>query len=286
MAETDLLRRFPLAMREFGRIRDFVEHNLGIRLPDSKKVMVESRLQKHLSRMGAADFSEYCQRLFDQQAPREELQYFIDLITTNKTDFFREPGHFEYLKRQILPEYMQAARSSGSSPFKVWSAGCSSGEEPYTLIMVLEEFIRDGHDFGYQVLASDISEKVLTQARSGVYDRERIATLPQALKERYFLKAKKPGDPRVRVKPEYRSKVNYYRVNFMDRSYPVGSGLNAIFFRNVMIYFEKPTQRDIILKLYSHLKPGGYLFLGHSESLTGIDVSLKNVSATVYRKEA
>lgn len=286
MAETDLIRRFPLGIREFGRIRDFVERNLGIRLPDSKKVMVESRLQKHLIRLGTADFGEYCHNLFDQQPPREELQYFIDLITTNKTDFFREPGHFEYLKRQILPEYLEGAQGSGHAPFRVWSAGCSSGEEPYTLIMVLEEFLREGRDFSYQVLASDISEKVLTQAKSGVYDQERIATLPRLLKERYFLKAKKAGDSRVRIKPEYRAKVSYYQVNFMDTKYPVGTGLNAVFFRNVMIYFEKPTQREIILKLYSHLKPGGYLFLGHSESLTGIDVPLKNVSATVYRKEA
>lgn len=286
MGETDLLRRYPLGPREFDRIRGFVEGNLGIRLPDSKKVMVESRLQKHLTLLGVPDFGAYCKRLFDNHPPREELQFFIDLITTNKTDFFREPGHFEYLKREILPQFMGTAPAAGSPPFKVWSAGCSSGEEPYTLAMVLEEFKRDAQALEYQIMASDISEKVLNQARSGVYDQERIATLPPALKGRYFLKAKKAGDTRVRMKPEFRSKIRYYRVNFMDKSYPVPTGLHAIFFRNVMIYFEKPTQREIIGRLCSHLKPGGYLFLGHSESLTGIDVPLKNVSATVYRKEA
>ena len=278
----DLNQRIPLAPRDFHRIRTFVEQNLGIRLPESKQVMVESRLQKHLKKLALNDFSSYCDFLLESREGQAEIQFFTDLITTNKTDFFREPGHFDFLRRTLLPEL----EASGERTFRIWSAGCSSGEEPYTMVMVLEEYLRDGGRLGYEVHASDISEKVLTSARSAVYEADRIADLPLEMKKRYFLKSRDPAGQSVRVKPAYRGRVRFYRINFMSDQYAIGDRMHAIFFRNVMIYFEKPIQQKILSHLYRHLLPGGFLFLGHSESLTGIDVPLRNVSTTVYRKDS
>jgi chemotaxis protein methyltransferase CheR len=269
-----------LSSDDFLRIKSFVETNLGIRLPAAKQVMVESRLRKHISKLGKTGFSEYCDFLFNTSEGEKNIQEFVDLITTNKTDFFREPGHFDYLTTRVLPERSVV---SGEA-FRFWSCGCSSGEEPYTIAMVMEEFFRQNRRFTYDIFASDISHRVLETAQRGVYESNRIDNLSLELKKRYFLKSRDTAQDQVRIKPELRGKVRFYQLNLLSEKYPVPKNLDIIFFRNVMIYFEKPTQQKIINHLCGHLKPGGYLFLGHSESLTGIETDLMNVATTVYKK--
>jgi len=271
-----------LSSKDFLRIKSYVEKNLGIRLPAAKQVMVESRLRKHILKLGKSGFSEYCDFIFDSSEGKRHIQEFVDLITTNKTDFFREPGHFDFLSKSVLA----SVPVSSSEVFRVWSCGCSTGEEPYTLAIVMEEFFRQNRRFVHEIFASDISSRVLESARSGIYESVRIEGLPMDLKKRYFLKSRDTAKSQVRIKPELRGKIRFYQLNLLSDTYPVPKNMDVIFFRNVMIYFEKPTQQKIINKLCEHLKPGGYLFLGHSESLTGIETELRNVAATVYRKSA
>jgi len=269
-----------LSSKDFLRIKSYVEKNLGIRLPAAKQIMVESRLRKHILKLGKSGFSEYCDYLFDSSEGKKHIQEFVDLITTNKTDFFREPGHFDFLSSSVLEKFS----SPSSEVFRIWSCGCSTGEEPYTIAMVMEEFFRQNRRFVYEIFASDISSRVLETARSGIYESVRIEALPMDLKKRYFLKSRDTVKSQVRIKPEIRAKIRFYQLNLLSDTYPVPKNLDVIFFRNVMIYFEKPTQQKIINKLCEHLKPGGCLFLGHSESLTGIETELRNVAATVYKK--
>ncbi|ORC37177.1 hypothetical protein B4O97_03020 [Marispirochaeta aestuarii] len=283
MQQGNTLAPLPgLSSKDFLRIKTYVEKNLGIRLPAAKQVMVESRLRKHIIRLGKSGFSDYCDFLFDSNEGKKHIQEFVDLITTNKTDFYREPGHFDFLSSSVLTKFSAAS----GEVFRIWSCGCSTGEEPYTIAMVMEEYFRQNRRFVYEIFASDISSRVLENARSGIYEYPRIENLPMDLIKRYFLKSRDSARSQVRIKPELRGKIRFYQLNLLSEKYPLPKNLDVIFFRNVMIYFEKPTQQKIISKLCEHLKPGGYLFLGHSESLTGIETDLHNVAATVYKKSS
>ena len=202
--------------------------------------------------------------------------------TTNLTVFFRENSHFEYLSNVVLPELAQ----QNLKKVELWSAGCSSGQEPYTLSIVMQEFIRENQNSinDYSILATDISSKVLDKAIDAVYPMNEIENLSYDIKKRYFLKSKNQENPTVRVKPETRQKVNFARLNFMDSSYPKTTQKNVIFCRNVLIYFDKKTQESVVRKLLEHLAPGGYLFLGHSETIFGMDLPLKTVGPTIFKK--
>jgi chemotaxis protein methyltransferase CheR len=198
----------------------------------------------------------------------------INQVTTNKTDFFREPAHFAYLTRKVLPEITRIKRTVA-----VWSAGCSSGEEPYTLAMVLREF-----GCNFIILATDISTRVLDRAELAVYDDEQVGPVPDPLKKKYLLKSKDPAKNLYRVIPELRERVRFRRLNFMDGDFGFREPIDVIFCRNVIIYFDKPTQERLLNKFCSHLSPKGYIFMGHSETLLGMDVPLTQVAPTVYRR--
>ncbi|MRR55505.1 MAG: chemotaxis protein CheR [Deltaproteobacteria bacterium] len=269
--------------REFSLFSQFIESTCGIRMPDSKKLMLESRLQKRLKHLGIGTFQEYYDYLVSKQGLRDELVSMIDVVTTNKTDFFREAAHFTYLTESVLPRIPKIEQQNG---IKVWSAGCSSGEEPYTLAMTLSEFARNNLGFRYSILATDICTEVLKSAHRGIYDEEKIAPIPQLLKKRYLLRSKDRSRCIVRVCPELRSKVTFRRLNFMDETFDVESPFRIIFCRNVIIYFDRETQEVLLNKFCRHLLPGGYLFLGHSETLNGLNVPLVQVNSTVYRKLA
>ena len=266
----------------FERLSAYVTREYGIKLPESKKSMLESRLNKKVKTLGLSSYKEFLDFIFSEEGKKEELFHVVDLITTNKTDFFREAAHFQYLSREFLPAYKN---EFGRNNLKIWSAGCSSGEEPYTIIMAMEEYKKKYPDTTYSILASDVSIRVIQTAHQAVYEIEKIDPVPVELKRNYFLRSK--TNPKlVRVKPQFRNKLQFKRINFMDSNYGLmKSDYDVIFCRNVLIYFNKLTQERVIEKFCSHLKPGGLLFLGHSESIIGMNLPLKQVRPTVYRLE-
>lgn len=204
----------------------------------------------------------------------------IDVVSTNKTDFFRESNHFDFMRSHVLP-----GLTKSSSLISFWSAGCSSGEEVYTICMVVDDYMRNRREVQYNVIGSDISTEVLHTAANAIYAEERVAGLPLELRKRYFLKSKDPSRKQVRMVPDLRNRTRFIRLNFMDNKYsqiPVGH--DVIFCRNVLIYFDKYTQEAVIKRLCNHLRPGGYFFLGHSESIMGMEVPLKQIKPTIFQK--
>lgn len=271
-----------LSEGDFLRLSAFIQQELGIKMPPAKKALLESRLQKRLRALGCKAFSEYCDMLFGPGGMERELVYMLDLVTTNKTDFFRESHHFDLLIGSILPDMVREPRRRVT----IWSAGCSTGEEPYTLSMVISEFAsaHPGLGFDFDILATDISTRVLEMASRGVYKEERLAPVPESFRRRYFLRSRDKASGLVRVAPEVREKVRFARLNLMDEEFPLESPLDIIFCRNVIIYFNRETQERLMWKFCNNLKPGGYLFLGHSETLSGLGLPLKKVAASVYIK--
>ncbi len=269
-----------MADPDFRRLSAFILRETGIKLTPPKKSMLEGRLQRRLKALEMSSFRAYCDFLFSPEGHAERVP-MIDLVTTNKTDFFREPAHFSLLQSRVLAEL---TRWAGNRPLKCWSAGCSSGEEPYTLAMVLNEYAEQYPLPPYSVFATDLSTEVLETARRAVYPEGRAADIPLPLRQKYLLKSKNRADQSVRIAPVIRQKVQFSRLNFMHDHYDVPADFNIIFCRNVLIYFDKPTQEAVINKLCRHLGRGGYLFLGHSESITDMDVPLEQIRPTVFRK--
>lgn len=273
-----------LSSKDFQRLSEFIYDELGIKMPETKRSMLTGRLGKRLRALALPSFGAYCDFLFSSEGVEQEMVHLINAVTTNKTDFFREPSHFDYLTGQALPELRRCGLLTAGRKLKLWSAGCSTGEEPYTLAMVLAELQAKSPGFGFDILATDISTRVLEVARRAVYPLERIEPVPSALRGKYLLKNRDRNNPMVRIVPELRSRVSFGRLNFMAETFGLREPVDIIFCRNVIIYFDKPTQERLMVKFCRHLRTGGYLFLGHSESLHGYDVPLDQVAPTVYRK--
>ncbi len=288
MNDTDFASTFKstLSDRDFQRLSTFIHTECGIKMPPSKKTMLESRLQKRLRSLGIKSFPQYCDYLFSQDGMENEFVHMIDVVTTNKTDFYREPRHFDYLVQDALPELMAKHGAGIRRNLMIWSAGCSTGEEPYTLAMVLNEFAQrcPGFKFRFTILATDISTKVLEKAKKAIYEHDRIAPVPPDQKKKYLLKSRDNKRGLVRIVPELREAVKFRRLNFLEGSFGMREPMDVIFCRNVIIYFDRPTQETLLNRFYDHLCPGGYMFLGHSETLHGLNVPLVQVSPTVYRK--
>ncbi len=277
-----ITRYYEMQMKDadFRKLSTFINSELGIKMPPEKKIMLQSRLQKRLNELQSGSFREYIDFIFTA-AGKEELINVLDIVTTNKTDFFREPLHFDYLTEKVLPEF---ASGNVRSVLKVWSAGCSTGEEPYTLAMVLSDFRELNRDFDFHITATDISTRVLRKAAEAIYNEDRVASMSLTKKKKYLLKSKNNTKRTVRIVPELRSKVRFAQMNFMDGSYITDNLFDIVFCRNVLIYFDRKTQEEVINKLCARLKPGGYFFLGHSESITNFDVPLKQLQSTIFRK--
>ncbi|UWZ82454.1 CheR family methyltransferase [Occallatibacter riparius] len=271
-----------ISTTDFSRLCQLIYEEAGIVLGSQKKTMLEGRLRRRLKALEIHSYRAYCDYLFSDRGQREELVHLVDVVTTNKTDFFREPAHFEFLTSQALPEW--AAQESNRRPFLIWSAGCSTGEEPYTLAMVLSEYARAHSGFSFRILATDISTVVLEKAAGGIYSTETVRPVPHALRVRYFMRGREPGSTRVRVVPELRRTIEFRRLNFMDSSYDIQIKADAIFCRNVIIYFDRPTQQSILTKLTQHLRPESYLFMGHSETLHELDLPVDPVAPALYRR--
>jgi chemotaxis protein methyltransferase CheR len=268
---------------DYTRFTNLIYSTCGIQLNASKQLMVETRLRKRLKETGAKTYGDYWKLLSAEDRQQEELIRLIDAITTNKTDFFREPAHFDHLVQQVLPELGPRLRAH-RKPLRVWSAGCSTGKEPYTLAMVLKDCQRAGMIDEFSILATDICTEVLARASQAVYQEEDIEPIPETLRKKYLLKSRGPEASSFRIVPELRSTVNFERLNFMDTSYAVDGPFDIVFCRNVIIYFDRTTQEQVVNKLADCLARGGYFFTGHSETLSGLSTHLVSVAPTVYRK--
>ena len=271
--------------REFQRFSSLIYDSVGIKMPPAKKTMLEARLQKRLKALAISSFEEYANYVFSQEGRASELVHLIDVVTTNKTDFFREPAHFEFMVKTAIPSILQGRSDLSREPLRIWSAGCSTGEEPYTLAMVLSEYADGRPDFRAAITATDICTQVLQTAKSAIYPEERTDPIPLNLKKKYLLRSREKSNALVRISPDLRSLVSFRRINFMDDDFGIAEKMDIIFCRNVVIYFDKPTQQTLMRKFHRQLRPGGYLFIGHSETLSGLDVDFKAVASTVYRKE-
>lgn len=273
-----------LSDQDFVKLSQFIHQQYGIHLTHAKKSLLEGRLRKRMKHCGIDSFSEYCNFLFTEEGMNEELVFMIDAVTTNKTDFFREPYHFEFLTKQAVPE-LTAHQVAHRKRITAWSAACSTGEEPYTLAMVLSEYASQRSGFDFSILATDISTKVLDIAQTAIYDEEKISPVPYALRKKYLLRSKDPNKKIVRIIPELRNRIAFRRFNLMDTRKPIADPLDVIFCRNVMIYFDIHTQENLIRRFHDMLTPGGYLFMGHAESINNLDVGLRFAAPTIYQKE-
>jgi len=269
--------------RDYARLCELIYAEAGIHLGHDKKTMLEVRIKRRLKELNLTSYGQYCDYLFGHQGLKDEIVPLIDVVTTNKTDFFREPKHFEFLVSKGLPELI--GQSEYGRPLVVWSAGCSTGEEPYTLAIVLSEYALAHPGFRFKILATDISTTVLAQAERGVYSDEVVAPVATPLKRKYFMRGREPGSSRVRVVPELRRLIEFRRLNFMDADYGLSERADAIFCRNVIIYFDRPTQERILGKLTRHLVPRGYLFVGHAETLHDMHLPLTPVAPALYRRD-
>jgi chemotaxis protein methyltransferase CheR len=267
-----------LTDREFARLRALVRAETGIALRDSKRALVCARLGRRLRHHGYTTFEEYCTHLEERDPVGDERRCLVDAITTTKTDFYRERHHFDFLRETVLP----ALARSGAERLRLWSAGCSTGEEPYSLAWTLLG-IPHARSGDVRILASDINTSALATAEAGLYPRELLAGVPPAAWKPYVTPV--PGEtPLVSVNAAARALITFRRINLCQRPWPIRTRFDVIFCRNVMIYFDRVTQSALLQALVEQLVPGGYLFLGHSESLLGAEMRLSYVGRTVYRK--
>jgi chemotaxis protein methyltransferase CheR len=278
-SEQDVYGDDRLSAKNFKALAELITSYSGIKMPESKRTMLEGRLRRRMRTFGIATLDDYCGYLFDEGGLDTEMVDLIDAVTTNKTEFFREPTHFDFLTTRGLPAIAKTGR-----PIKVWSAACSMGAEPYTLAMLLEENRRLHRGKDYFILCTDLCTQVLAQAVSGIFPESMIEPVEMDLRHRYVMRARNPGKGTVRISPALRAKLAFARLNLMDEAYPVDADFDVIFCRNILIYFDKPTQAKVLSRLCDHLRPGGYLFLGHSESIVGIDLPVKQIANTIFQR--
>jgi chemotaxis protein methyltransferase CheR len=269
-----------LSNKNFKRLAELIHGYSGIKMPMTKRTMLEGRLRRRMRATRIASLNAYCRYLFEEDGLDHEIIHLIDAVTTNKTEFFREPAHFQFLRDRALP----LLAKSGQRTIKAWSAACSTGAEPYTLAMLLEEHRRANRRQDYSILCTDLCTEVLAQAVSGVFTESMIEPVDMELRRRYVMRAKDSSRHQVRIVPELRAKLSFARLNLMDDAYPVPDDMDLVFCRNILIYFDRTTQAKVLRRLCEHLRPGGYLFVGHSESIVGFDLPVMQVANTVFQR--
>lgn len=268
---------------QFQKFGALIYQKTGIYLKPEKKELLNARLGKRLRACGFDSFRKYYDYVIADQTG-EELVHLIDVVSTNFTSFFREQSHFEFLTETALPTFIKEGRDGGSrKDIFFWSAACSSGEEPYTLAMVVEDFFERNPGWRFQIIATDISTRVLASAERGVYSDDRIAKVPKLFLKKYLQRGVGKSAGYVKIKENIRELITFDRLNLMEE-FPWQETLDVIFCRNVMIYFNRETQQELVNKFYDALAPGGYLLIGHSESISSLEHDFKQVDATVYRK--
>lgn len=274
-----------MADTDFRRFRDLIYEECGINLISAKKTMLTSRLRKRLLALDMNSFGQYYNYVSSAKGRTSELVHMLDVVSTNKTDFFRELKHFEYLTREALPSMVRHGQWKSSRRLNVWSAGCSTGEEPYTIAMVLADFASKNHGQDFSILATDISVRVLETGKKGIYPESAVESVPSDMKYRYIMRGKGEMAGCCRVVPELRTRIQFGRINLnKGRDFGIRIRMDIIFCRNVIIYFDRETQKRLFDKFYSQLVPGGYLFIGHSETLNGINDRFESLAVATYRK--
>ena len=261
---------------QFEELSEFLYAEYGLKMTRSKKAMMEGRLKKRLVECEIDNFREYIEYLFSPSGKKNELIHMVDSLTTNKTGFFREIHHFDFLSKQVCPNLTSEKKLS------IWSAGCSSGEETYTISITLEE-ARRINIFDYEVIGSDLCSEVLRKASTAIYPMQ-VSGVSFDLKKKYFLKSKDRERSTIRVVPELREKVSFKRLNFVRTPYQIKGFFDVVFFRNVMIYFDKETQLKVLTEICNKIHKGGYLFIGHSESINRLNLPLRQIQPTIFEK--
>jgi len=274
-------KEFKFTNEDFNFLSNLVGLNTGINLTEDKRELVYGRVAKRLRLLGLHSFSDYCMLL--RQDDTEEVRHFINSITTNVTSFFREAHHFEYLANKIIPDIINKNVGKARPQLRIWSAGCSSGEEPYSIAMVLREHIRDIERWDTRILATDLDSNVLETARIGEYPVERVNKITTERKKRWMLMGTGAKIGRVKIRPDIRDMVHFKQLN-LAKKWPVSSKFDCIFFRNVAIYFKRETQIFLLNKFADHLEDNGTLFVGHAESLVGISDRFIKTGHTVHQK--
>lgn len=277
---TSILKSRSLPDREFEKISEMVYSICRINLHVGKKELVQARLNKRLRMLNMDSYKDYL-KYIEKDETGAELSTMVDILTTNLTYFFREKDHFNYLLEQGKVKLVDGK----SKRFRVWSAGCASGEEAYSIAITLDDAIKESGCPDFRILATDISSQTLTMAKEGVFPKQRMKETPEAVLRKYFAKETAPdGSVFYRVSTELKRRIAFRRLNLMD-PWPMKGPFDAVFCRNVMIYFDKKTQAELVTRFYNILAPGGIFFVGHSESLTGIAHGFKFVRPSIYVKE-
>lgn len=274
-----MTKEFNFTDKDFNKIRDLVREHTGISLSDGKRDMVYSRLARRLRQLDLTKFKEYCSMLEDASNP--EIGNFINSVTTNLTAFFREDHHFQFLKGTLLPSLMRS--NQDTRKIRIWSAGCSTGEEPYSIAMTVREVIPENSGWDVKILATDLDTNVLATGKNGVYTTDRVKGLPKPILKRWFLKGKGSSDGKVRVSQELRDMISFRQLNLMGE-WPIQNKVDLIFCRNVVIYFDKPTQTILFDRYANALVDQGHLFVGHSETLYKVSDRFSLLGQTIYRK--
>lgn len=268
---------------DFEKFRRIIYETAGITLNEGKKELLRARLGKIMRRRGIDSFREYL-TVIEADASGEELTVLLDAVSTNVTSFFREPDHFRFMESTVLPAIIAARTRPAERKLRIWCAGCSTGEEPYSLAVTLRETLPDVDSWDAKILATDISTRVLQIARHGIYSQDKLKAMPSPVVNRWFVPAEVQGDSGYfRVQNILRKMVTFAHLN-LHAEYPFKGPFDAIFCRNVMIYFDRPTQEALVNRYHKYLADDGYLFIGHSESLNSIAHPFKYVRPAVYRK--
>ena len=272
-----------LGDNDFLRLKNFIETRLGIKIPNEKRVMLESRLQHRLKKLNFTSFRDYLNFVFRFDSTGEEVGCLIDSITTNKTEFFREPHQFEFLTNNALPQLMELYGSGIKRPVRIWSSGCSTGEEVYSLAILLNEFAEKHTGYQFTIIGTDISKASLNKAKKAIYPSEAINMLPLHIKKKYFLKSKDSTKNLIRVKKLLRSKVLFKSLNLNNSNYNLPYKMDIVFFRNVMIYFSRDTQKEVLSRVCRFMINGAYLFIGHAEAIINMNLPLQRAGLNIYR---
>ena len=270
--------------KEFGLFQRLIYDESGINLTPAKKELLKSRLMKRLRERSFTSFKEYYTYVTEKDTTGEEMVSMLDCISTNLTEFFREIAHFDFLSKKVLPAVLENKRKKREKTIRIWSAGCSTGEEPYTIAMVLAENIQSIFEWDVKMLATDLSTRVLKKAKQGLYLKDRIKGISHQMLNTYFNCCDSMHGNYYQIKEQLKNMIAFRRLNLTDEIFPFKGQFDFIFCRNVMIYFDKQTQAELVSKFYRHLAPDGYLFIGHSESLTGTDNRFRYVRPTIYQK--
>jgi len=272
-------REFTFTDKHFNQIRQFVTAQTGIVLADAKKDMVYGRLSKRVRKAFAGSFDDFCDAVTDGDLLEQD--FLINAITTNLTSFFRENHHFEYLHDRVIPELLKL--NQNTKKIRIWSAGCSTGEEPYSIAIALREAIPHSENWDIKILATDLDANVVVHGEEGVYTQERINGLEQSRQKKWFQLGKGQNEGLVRVKPELREMIHFKRLNLLHE-WPMKGPFDVIFCRNVVIYFDKNTQTELFERYADILIPGGHLFIGHSESLYKVTTRYASLGHTIYKQ--